>query len=139
MDDGIHWHPLLNACLNGCSAVAMFLAWRAIKAGDRERHKMLMLTAFGFSCAFLVSYLIRMVLGGTTPFPHGGALKVLYLSILFSHMLFAAVVPFGVIGAIALGLKGRFGAHRRLVRITFPVWQYVSVTGVVIYLMLYHL
>jgi putative membrane protein len=139
VSDGLHLHPLLNACLNGASAIAMFLAWRAIKGGDRDRHKKLMLTAFGFSCAFLVSYLIRMVLGGTTPFPHGGLLKVVYLTILFSHMLFAAVVPFGVIGAIALGLKARFGAHRRLVKIAFPLWAYVSVTGVVIYLMLYHL
>lgn len=138
MSEGLQLHPLFNALLNATSAVLLFMAYVAIKNGERERHKKLMLTAFGVSSAFLVSYLIRFYVSGTTPFPGAGVSKVIYLTILFSHMALAAFVPVGAILAIVWGLKGRFASHKKLVKLVFPVWAYVSVTGVVIYAMLYH-
>ncbi len=138
MSDGLQLHPLFNALLNATSGVLMFMAYAAIKSGDRQRHKRLMLSAFAVSCAFLVSYLLRVYLHGSTPFPGTGAVKVVYLTILFSHMVLATVVPVGIVVAILWALKGRFSAHKRLVKVVFPGWAYVSVTGVVIYAMLYH-
>ena len=143
MNDGAT-HALFNACLNATSATLMVLAFRAIRRGDVARHKKLMTSAFAVSCVFLVSYSARYVLhnliGGNaaTPFPGMGAAKIVYLLILFSHMVLAAIVPFAAVRAIWLGLKARVVEHRRLVRFAFPAWLYVSVTGVVIYAMLYH-
>jgi putative membrane protein len=138
MSEGVQLHPLFNALLNATSAILLFMAFIAIKGGDKERHKRLMLSAFGVSSAFLVSYLIRFYMSGTTPFPGTGAAKAVYLTILFSHMALAAIVPVGAILAIAWGLKGKVASHKKLVKVVFPVWAYVSVTGVVIYAMLYH-
>ena len=134
-----NWHPLLNACLNATSGALLIAAFVAIRAGERERHKKLMLSALAVSAVFLVSYLVRVYFGGTHKFPHGGVLKIVYLTILFSHMLLAAVVPFGAIAAVWLALKGRFATHKRVVKFLFPSWVYVSITGVTIYIMLYHL
>lgn len=131
-------HALVNALLNASSSIFLIMAVIAIKGGDRERHKRLMLTAFGVSCAFLVSYVLRNTLHGDTPFRGEGAARVVYLTILLSHMVLAAFVPIGAIVAIRLGLKGRFGTHKKLVRWVFPSWVYVSVTGIVIYGMLFH-
>lgn len=138
MSGELQLHPLFNALLNAASAVLLSLAYVAIKSGDRQRHKRLMLSAFGVSSAFLVSYLIRFYVSGTTPFPGVGAAKVVYLTILFSHMALAAFVPVGAILAIVWGLKGRFSSHKKLVKVVWPMWMYVSLTGVVIYAMLYH-
>lgn len=138
MSEGLQLHPLFNALLNATSFVLLCLAYVAIKGGDSARHKKLMLSAFGVSCVFLVSYLLRYALTGNTPFPGEGAARTLYLTILFSHMALAAFVPIGAILAIRFGLKGRFASHKRLVKWVFPSWAYVSVTGVVIYAMLYH-
>ena len=134
----IQLHALFNALLNASSSVLLVMAVIAIKGGDRQRHKRLMLSAFGVSCAFLVSYLIRNSLHGNTPFPGEGAARTVYLTILFSHMVLATFVPVGASLAIRFGLKGRFSSHKRLVKWVFPAWAYVSVTGVVIYAMLYH-
>lgn len=131
-------HALVNAMFNASSSIFLVLAVIAIKGGDAKRHKKLMLTAFGFSCAFLVSYVLRNYLHGNTPFPGEGAARMLYLAILLSHMALAAFVPVGAIVAIRLGLKGRFTTHKKLVKWVFPSWLYVSVTGIVIYGMLFH-
>jgi putative membrane protein len=128
----------MNAVLNGTSAVLLLSAFVAIRAGEKERHKRLMLAAFGVSSVFLVSYLARFYMSGTTAFTGTGLVKGLYLSILFSHMALAATVPVGAILAIRFGLRGNNASHRRVVRVIFPAWVYVSVTGVVIYVMLYH-
>ncbi len=133
----MNWHALANACLNATCATLLVLGFRAIKAGHIERHKRLMLSAFGVSVVFLVSYLARVALQGTTPFPHTGAWKVAYLSILVSHMILAAVVPFFAVRTIFLGLKDRRAQHRSIATKTFPMWLYVSVTGVLVYLLLY--
>jgi putative membrane protein len=131
--------PTLNAALNLTSATLLVLGWRAIRRGERARHRALMLGAVAASALFLVSYLTRVALTGTHRFPGEGALKVAYLAVLASHTLLAVVVAPMVLRALFLALRGRFGEHRALARWTFPIWAYVSVTGVVVYLMLYHL
>jgi putative membrane protein len=131
--------PPLNASLNGASAICIFLAWRAIRANQPERHKQLMLTAVGFSVLFLASYLTRAALTGTHRYPADDWTKVAYLLVLGTHTVLAASVPFLVARSIFLALKHRLPEHRRLVRFTLPIWGYVSVTGVLIYFMLYQI
>ncbi|MCC7538099.1 MAG: DUF420 domain-containing protein [Deltaproteobacteria bacterium] len=130
--------PTLNACLNGTSALLVFAAWIAIRRKSTRVHRALMLAALGCSTAFLASYLTRMSLVGSVSFTGAGAAKVVYLVILFSHMVLAAVVVPLVLVTLVQALRSRFPQHRRIARFTLPVWLYVSVTGVVVYLMLYH-
>jgi putative membrane protein len=127
----------LNALLNATSATLMVLGFRAIRAGDRARHQRLMVAAVSVSAAFLVSYLTRVALTGTHAFPVAGPLKVAYLAILLSHTVLAAQAAPMILRALFLGWKGRFADHRAIARWTFPIWLYVSVTGVVVYLLLY--
>jgi putative membrane protein len=129
--------PPVNAALNATSATLLLLGWRAIRAGDRARHRALMLSALGTSALFLAGYLTRVALTGTHRFPGAGALRAAYLALLGSHTLLAALALPLVVAAFALALRGRFEAHRRVARWTFPVWMYVSVTGVLVYVMLY--
>jgi putative membrane protein len=129
--------PAWNALLNGTAAILLVLGYRAIRAGERERHQRLMVAAVVVSAVFLVSYLIRVALTGTHRFPGEGALKWLYLAILLSHTVLAVAAAPMALRSLFLGWKGRFDDHRRLARVTFPVWLYVSVTGVVVYLLLY--
>lgn len=131
--------PGVNAALNGASAVLLLLGWRAIRAGDRERHRRLMLSALVTSALFLASYLTRVALTGTHRYPGGGALKAVYLAVLGSHTLLAAAVLPLVLVTLRRALRAKFPEHRRIARWTLPVWLYVSVTGVVVYLMLYQL
>ena len=131
--------PTVDASLNAASAILLLAGWRAIRAGRRQRHHALMLSAVACSSLFLASYLTRIALTGTHRFPGGGALRVAYLAVLGSHTLLAAAALPLVLATLYLAWRGRFQAHRRLARWTFPVWLYVSVTGVAVYLMLYHL
>lgn len=129
--------PPVNATLNGTSAVLLVLAWRAIRAGDRRRHQVLVLSALGVSALFLVGYLTRVALTGTHRFPGAGALRTAYLLLLGSHtVLAAAIVPL-IAMALWNAWKGRFETHRRIARFAMPAWLYVSVTGVLVYVMLY--
>ena len=128
----------VNACLNASAGVCLFAGWRAIRAGKRQLHGRLMLSAFIISGVFLVSYLVRVYLSGTHRYPGTGPWKTIYLAVLMSHMLLAMVVPPLAIRTVWLALKRRFPEHRRLVRFTLPIWMYVSVTGVVVYVLLYH-
>ena len=129
----------VNAVLNASSAVLIFLGWRAIRGGDRVRHRTLMLSALTVSALFLVGYLTRVLLSGTHRYPGHGALKAFYLALLGSHMVLAAATPPLVLTAVWLALKGRLETHKRVVRYALPIWLYVSVTGVLVYLMLYQL
>lgn len=130
--------PSVNAAFNATSAVLMLSAWRAIKRGRRDLHWRLMVGALAASTLFLVGYLTRTALTGTHKFEGEPWLRGLYLVILFSHMLLAmAVVPL-VLRAVYLGARGRYGKHKRVVRWALPIWAYVSITGVVVYVMLYH-
>lgn len=131
--------PVVNACLNGTAALLLVGGFVAIKRGAREIHKRFMLGAFAASALFLVSYLTRYALTGTTRFPVEGGWKLAYLAILFSHMFLAIGLLPMVFRTIYLPLKGRYVQHRGIARWTFPIWVYVSVTGVVVYFMLYHL
>jgi putative membrane protein len=127
----------LNALLNATAGTLLFLGWRAIKRGDRSVHRRFMIGAVLVSTVFLVSYLTRVALTGTHRFPGDGWLRSAYLVILVSHTILAVAAAPMALRSLGLGLNGRIEAHRRLARITFPIWLYVSVTGVVVYLLLY--
>ncbi|MCS6799207.1 MAG: DUF420 domain-containing protein [Myxococcota bacterium] len=128
---------LLNACLNATAALAMIVGYAAVRARRILLHRAAMGAAFGLSCLFLVSYVTRYAMYGNTPFGGEGLVRGLYFALLVSHVLLAMAVPPLAIRTIGLGLKGRIDAHRRLARVTFPIWMYVSVTGVLVYLMLH--
>jgi putative membrane protein len=131
--------PTINATLNALSASFLVLGWRFIRLGDRESHKRCMIAAVVVSVAFLVSYIVYHLRAGTTRFPDVGLVRGIYLAILGTHTVLAAIVPVMVILTLVPALRSRFDKHRRIARFTLPIWLYVSVTGVVIYLMLYHL
>ena len=132
-------HPALNAALNGTCFVLLVLGRVAIARGDRALHRKRMLAAFTVSCVFLVSYAIRFATTGAHRYPHDGWDRILYLVLLGSHMVLAVTLVPLAIGALRRALRGDFAAHKRLVALTWPVWIYVSATGVIVYLMLYHL
>ncbi len=131
--------PSVNAVLNATSATLLFLGWRAIRAGRVARHRALMLGACSSSVLFLAGYLTRIALTGTHRFPGGGPLRLAYLVILASHTVLAALTLPLALRTLQLSLGARFEEHRRLARFTLPVWMYVSLTGVIVYVMLYHL
>ncbi len=128
----------LNACLNGSSALFLAAGFIAIKSKRVDLHWKFMVAAFGLSVLFLISYLTRFYLTGVHRFPGEGAMRAFYLSLLFSHTTLAVITPFLAIRTLYLGIRQRYESHRRIARWTFPIWMYVSVTGVVVYWMLYH-
>jgi putative membrane protein len=132
-------HPAFNASLNAISAACLIVGWRAVRRRDLERHRLAMLAALGASGLFLVSYVIRFLSSGAHRYPGAGWDRALYLAILASHTLLAIVALPLVLRTAWLALATRVSQHRRLARITWPIWIYVSVTGVVVYLMLYQL
>ena len=132
-------HPAINAALNLTCFVFLVLGRVAIAHDDVALHRRRMLSAFTASTVFLVSYLIRFATTGAHRYPGDGWDKTIYLITLFSHMVLAVVLVPLVIGALRRAFRGDFPAHKRLVRFTWPIWMYVSVTGVLVYLMLYHL
>jgi putative membrane protein len=125
--------PRLNALLNGLSAVALCVGLYFIKHKNVPAHRASMLTAFGFSSLFLISYIVNHTLRGETHFPGIGTTRTVYVSILSSHILFSIVALPLVLTTLWFALRGRFKTHRRLARVTFPIWLYVSVTGVVVF------
>jgi len=131
--------PSLNAALNSLSAVFLFTGYLLIKSGNRVAHRNCMLAAFGCSILFLVSYLIYHFQVGSVPFKGQGWIRLVYFTILLTHTILAtAVVPLALI-TLTRAWRERFDQHRRIARWTLPVWLYVSVTGVVVYWMLYQL
>jgi putative membrane protein len=134
---GLHDLPALNATLNATAAVLLVTAFVLIKQGRREAHKRVMLAAFAVSAAFLISYLIYHAQVGSVRYTHTGFLRVLYFTILVTHTTLAAAVPVLAIITLRRGLKGAFVRHKAIAHWTLPIWLYVSVTGVVVYLMLY--
>ncbi len=131
--------PALNATLNGASALLLAGGYLAIRRRHLRVHRACMLTAFTTSILFLVSYVTYHLHAGTTHFTGRGWVRPLYFTILGTHTLLAALIPPLALVTLAFALKGRFVRHARLARWTLPAWLYVSVTGVVIYVMLYHL
>jgi len=131
--------PALNAVLNGISAVFLVSGYMLIRRGHRTLHKRCMLAALTSSALFLTSYVIYHANTGSRPFPGQGAIAVIYFAILITHVVLAvAIVPLALMTATR-GLRSQFDRHVRIARWTLPLWLYVSVTGVVIYLMLYQL
>jgi putative membrane protein len=128
--------PALNALLNGLCAIAICVGFYFIKHHNREAHRTSMLLAFGFSSLFLISYIVNHTLHGDTIFPGHGPVRTLYLSILASHVVLSIVALPMVLTTFFFSLTGRFAMHRRIARVTFPIWLYVSVTGVVVFLFL---
>jgi putative membrane protein len=131
-------HAAFNAFLNGLSGACIGVGWWAIRRKNVSLHWKMMASATVVSAAFLVSYLLRVYLSGTHRYPGAGTWKGVYLAVLFSHMLLAVATPPLVIRTLYLAVKKRFTEHRRLVRYTLPIWLYVSVTGVLVYVLLYH-
>jgi uncharacterized membrane protein YozB (DUF420 family) len=129
--------PTVNALLNASAAVAMVAGFVAIRRGRVPVHRACMLTAVGLSVLFLCSYLVYHAQVGSRPYGGVGWLRTLYFAILVTHVVLAAAIVPLVGTTLYRALRSQFARHARLARITFPVWLYVSVTGVVVYWMLY--
>jgi uncharacterized membrane protein YozB (DUF420 family) len=134
-------HPLAttNAVLNALATVLLAAGWVFIARGQWKAHRAAMIAAFAVSAVFLVCYLTYHYLVGHVPFRGQGPVRTVYFAILITHIILAVFVPILALRMFFLAWKGRWEAHRRLGKITMPIWLYVSVTGVVIYAMLYHL
>jgi uncharacterized membrane protein YozB (DUF420 family) len=131
--------PTVNAALNLISTVLLLTGFILIKQKRVTLHRIFMSSAFLASVLFLVSYLVYHAHAGAVHFTGTGTIRTVYFTILITHTILAALVPFLAIITLTLALRKKFDKHRKLARWTLPVWLYVSATGVVIYLMLYHL
>ncbi len=147
--DWVESLPGVNATLNGLATLLLLVGYALIRGGRRVAHKRVMLTAFATSVAFLACYLVYHYFVGSKKFPGTGPVRVAYLTILATHVVLAAAVPFLALATIYRGLKAEaqpdpalagplWDRHRRIAKLTLPIWLYVSVTGVIIYWMLYH-
>jgi len=131
--------PTLNASLNALAAVFLVSGYLLIRNGRRDAHRRCMLLALGTSALFLTSYVFYHANAGSVPFRGTGAIRVVYFAVLIPHIVLAAtVLPLALI-TTGRGLRGHYGPHVRIARWTLPIWLYVSVTGVIVYVMLYHL
>jgi len=131
--------PALNATLNGLSAIFILTGYVLIRRGHRELHKRCMLTALVTSSLFLVSYVVYHANAGSRPFPGTGVARAIYFAILITHVILAAAILPLALTTTARGLRAQYTRHVAIARWTLPIWLYVSVTGVVIYLMLYQM
>jgi len=131
--------PTVNAFLNATAAVLLVWGYTLIRRQRIDTHRKVMQTAFAVSCLFLVCYLVYHAQVGSVRFPKTGLIRTVYLGILATHTVLAATVPVLAIVTLRRARAARFDQHRRIARWTLPIWLYVSVTGVVVYLMLYHL
>ncbi len=131
--------PSLNAALNATSAVLATTGYWLIRRGHRQAHRLAMLGAFATSCLFLVGYLTYHFQVGSVRFAGRGLIRSAYFALLLSHTLLAAVIVPLVVVTLSRGLRGRLEAHRHIARYTLPLWLWVSVSGVLVYWMLYRL
>jgi putative membrane protein len=131
--------PPINATLNATAAVLLSAGWLAIRRGARRAHAALMISAFAASALFLVCYLVYHYVHGDSRFGGHGALRAAYLLILASHVVLSATVIPLALTAFWFAFRGAFGRHKKVTRVLLPIWLYVSVTGVVVYWMLYQL
>ena len=131
--------PTANALLNGLTGFLLLVGYFFIRRGNRFIHKKIMIAAFSVSVLFLISYLYYHAHVGSVSFKGSGLARTVYFTILISHSILAGVIVPMAIVTLFRGLSSRFEKHKRLARWTLPIWLYVSVTGVVVYLMLYHL
>ena len=129
--------PAVNASLNALAGVLLVVGYLFIRSGRRQAHKRCMLAAFGCSVLFLASYLYYHSQVGSVRFEGQGMVRTFYFSLLLTHTVLAATVPFLALITLVQGLRERFDRHVRIARWTLPIWLYVSVTGVIVYWMLY--
>jgi uncharacterized membrane protein YozB (DUF420 family) len=135
---GIHDLPAVNATLNGLAALLLITGYTFIRQGKIAAHHKVMLAAFTVSCVFLVCYLVYHWNVGSVKFDKPGWVRMVYLWILGTHTILAATVPVLAIITLRRALKAQYERHRAIAKWTFPIWLYVSVTGVVVYVLLYH-
>ena len=128
--------PGVNAALNATSASLLLFGLAAIRSGRRDLHKRLMVSAFAASAVFLIGYVLYHYAHGDTPYEGEGALRVVYFTVLITHVVLSIAMLPMILTTFYLAARGRFDAHKKLARWTLPIWLYVSVTGVVIYFML---
>ena len=133
----VHDLPAVNATLNAISGVLLVIAYVFIRRRQIERHRRTMIAAFVMSSLFLVCYVVYHAQVGSVRFTRQGIVRPIYFTILITHVTLAAVVLPMAIVTLSRGLKARYGQHRRIARWTFPIWLYVSVTGVLVYVLLY--
>jgi uncharacterized membrane protein YozB (DUF420 family) len=131
--------PAVNATLNGIAAILLVIGYVLIRRRRIAQHRAVMLTAFCTSILFLTSYLVYHAHTGSKHFPGQGPIRLVYFGVLLSHTVLAATVPFLAIITLSRGLSARYDRHRAIARWTLPIWLYVSITGVVVYFMLYRL
>ena len=128
--------PAVNATLNGISAVLLVLAYRAVRRKDYNRHMTLIFAALVSSTVFFISYVVYHNFHGDTKFLRHGPVRPIYFFILISHIVLSVIAVPMILTSLYLSLSGKFATHKRVARLTFPVWLYVSVTGVLIFVML---
>ena len=133
----VHSLPALNATLNAIAGVLLAIGYMLIRRKRIQAHRRVMLTAFGVSVVFLASYLLHHALVGVVYDNHTGARHAIYLTILTTHTILAVITPVLAIITLRRGLRMEVKRHRAIAKWTFPIWMYVSVTGVVVYFMLY--
>jgi uncharacterized membrane protein YozB (DUF420 family) len=133
------WLPAFNAVMNAASACLATTGYVLVRRGRRAAHRAAMIAALACSTLFLAGYLVHHARVGSVPFRGTGAIRTVYFAILISHTLLAVVILPLVAVTLTRALRGRFEAHARIARWTLPIWLYVSVTGVIIYFMLYQL
>jgi uncharacterized membrane protein YozB (DUF420 family) len=131
--------PALNATLNAISTVLLITGWIFIKRGDRRNHRRCMIAALITSTLFLTSYVIYHAQVGSVPFRGTGVIRTIYFMVLIPHVILAAAIVPPVLITASRGLTAKYDKHRRIARWTLPLWLYVSITGVIVYLMLYRM
>jgi uncharacterized membrane protein YozB (DUF420 family) len=139
MTEYIPYLPHFNACLNGTSAMLLIAGYLSIRSGNIAAHRMCQILALSVSILFLASYLTYHFNHGTTRFTGQGLVRTFYFTVLTSHTILAVVIVPLVIATFYRAFKGDFVRHRKIARITLPLWLYVSITGVIVYLMLYQI
>jgi putative membrane protein len=132
----IHVFATINAVINSCVSILLIAAFVAVKNKNYVRHKNLMLTAMGLSILFLVSYIAHHLLAGDTKFGGEGAIRYIYYFILITHIFLAAIILPFILFTVYRSLTGEYAKHKKLARYTWPLWLYVSITGVVVYLLI---
>lgn len=131
--------PALNATLNGLASVFLVTGWILIKRGERQKHRACMIAALVLSALFLTSYVIYHLQVGSVPFKGTGWIRTVYFAVLIPHVILAAAIVPPILITVSRGLSAKYDKHRRIARWTLPLWLYVSVTGVIVYLMLYQM
>ncbi|MFM8532178.1 MAG: DUF420 domain-containing protein [Acidimicrobiia bacterium] len=131
--------PALNAALNGLSTILLITGWVLIKRGERQKHRACMIAALVVSALFLTSYVIYHLQVGSVPFKGTGWIRIVYFAVLIPHVILAAAIVPPILITASRGLTAKYDTHRRIARWTLPLWLYVSITGVIVYVMLYQM